>query len=926
MSVDLDRIKNDFSVSSVVGQFINLRKEGTELVGLCPFHQDKDPSLHVIDHKKFWTCMACDANGDVLDFVMKFNNVPLPEAAAIITGEKSAPSNYSPPVPVSTKPDKVDNIVALIPPPEGASDLFIGKNKVQFYQHRQDKTVERSPAAVYTYRSGDGALLGYVIRTEWEADGKRRKITPMVTFCDLGEGRKAWTDRAFPSPRPLFGLEHLAMKPGVPVFVVEGEKAATALAILLPDNPVLTWPGGTNAVDKAEWSALSGRKVVFWPDADQQKFSDSHSLAGQLKPLEEQPGTKAMLLAASLLQRIAVPIVLRPPEDVSAGWDAADAADEWGLEKTSAWLKLGIKEAYERSLPPIPEMPDDQPPAHTNAPESGDQMTEDSGGEEQEAYTGFPDPFRILGHDRGTFFYLPSGSRQVVELSAASHTKLNMFQLASPDYWESRYPKKNGDADYDLAAAALMKQAFGAGVFNRSRRRRGRGAWVDRERNVYHLGDFLWVDGKSVEIDEFDTKFVYEQADSMEINLDQALSNAEAHKTLEIALEFSWGSSLSAYLLSGWCVIAPVCGVLDWRPHFWLSGPSGSGKSTIMRDFVSALVGSTAFIAEGSTTEAAIRQSLDGDARPVVFDEAEPKDTMAMGRLRAVLDLARVSASESGGEIVKGGNNHQAKVFKVRSCFGFASVNPAVEFYADETRITRLHLLKPRQGDEEAAVMRQAAWEELSEYLAATMTEDYSNRMLGRTVRNLAVLRANSKTFSKAAATLFKSARHGQQYGPMLAGAYLLHSTGQIEYSKALDWLRDRDFSDIISVSQEDGDEARCLSHIMQSRIHATIRQGRNEEHTVAELLEFVLECGDDEEIAKNAEVYLRRNGLKTEDGGLWVSNQHSALKRMFTSTPWQAGWRETLSGAAGTKPSQSAIYFSRGDRNRAIWLPSPLV
>ena len=920
MTVNIDDIKSRFRVSEVVGRYVSLKKAGHEFEGLCPFHADKSPSLRVNDAKGFWHCFGCGEHGDALDFVVKSENVSLPVAAEIISGERQSDGpKYTPP-PANDTPDDADRFRVIMPVPDDAPAFRVDDDRVAFYSYKKQKPVTRQPAAVYEYRNEAGELLGYVARIEWEKDGKRHKITPTITFCESDDGVRQWVDRAFPEPRPLYGLDELTAKPAKAVLCVEGEKSADAARRLFPANPVVSWPMGTNSVGKAEWSTLKGRKVVFWPDADAQRYPDGHDLAGELKPLHEQPGTKAMIEAASYLEGIADALILEPPSDVSGGWDAADAETEWGAERAQEWLKSAISEANRKRVAALPAdtaPADDAPPM----PEYDGPPDDDGPAYDDEPYRA---PFRILGHDRGTFYYLPRGSRQVIELTAPAHTKLNMFQLASPQYWDSAFPTKKG-CDWDSAAFALMKQAYERGVFNRTRRRRGRGAWIDNGRNIYHLGDRLWVDGAIVEIDEIETVFVYEQADAMDLDLSHELNTKAAYQALDIARAFSWGADLHAYLLAGWCVIAPVCGVLDWRPHFWMTGPSGAGKSTIMRDYVGQLVGPTAFIAEGGTTEAAIRQSLDGDARPVLFDEAEPKDQSARQKIQSVLDLARVSSSESGGEIVKGGSNHKAQTFRVRSCFGFASINPGVEFYADETRITRLPLLKPNPGEgEDEKEMRQAAWEQLAERLAATITREFAEGLLARTVRNLGTLQENARTFSKAAAMMFGSARHGQQYGPMLAGAYLLHSTKLISYEDAIKWLRDKKFSDVVSDSAGDSDDIRCVSHIMQARIRATLEQGRVEDYSVAEILEFIDHCHSiaDETLAKRAEGYLRRHGLKYEDGGLWVANAHNELARIFRDTPWGSGWKETLGGVAGAIRSTQPVYFSRFDRQRATFIP----
>jgi hypothetical protein len=69
------------SIVEVVSQRVELRKAGKEYKGLCPFHDDKHPSLSVNDDKGVFHCFACGERGDVFDFIMKLDGVTFPEAA-----------------------------------------------------------------------------------------------------------------------------------------------------------------------------------------------------------------------------------------------------------------------------------------------------------------------------------------------------------------------------------------------------------------------------------------------------------------------------------------------------------------------------------------------------------------------------------------------------------------------------------------------------------------------------------------------------------------------------------------------------------------------------------------------------------------------------------------------------------------------------
>lgn len=82
------------------------------------------------------------------------------------------------------------------------------------------------------------------------------------------DGNK-WNFKAPPSPRPIYNRQDLKIFPDRQVLIVEGEKAATASAQLLPDFVSITWSSGCKAFDKTDWSPLKGRTAILWPDADE---------------------------------------------------------------------------------------------------------------------------------------------------------------------------------------------------------------------------------------------------------------------------------------------------------------------------------------------------------------------------------------------------------------------------------------------------------------------------------------------------------------------------------------------------------------------------------------------------------------------------------------------------------------------------------
>ena len=78
---DIDEVRARVDIVSVVEQYVTLKRSGSRLKGLCPFHQEKTPSFHVNPDLGMWHCFgSCAEGGDVFKFIQKIENLSFPEA------------------------------------------------------------------------------------------------------------------------------------------------------------------------------------------------------------------------------------------------------------------------------------------------------------------------------------------------------------------------------------------------------------------------------------------------------------------------------------------------------------------------------------------------------------------------------------------------------------------------------------------------------------------------------------------------------------------------------------------------------------------------------------------------------------------------------------------------------------------------------
>lgn len=76
----IDEVIAKADIASVIGNYVKLKKEGSDYKGLCPFHNDNNPSLSVSPRKHCYKCFSCGAKGNVITFIQNYKHVTFGEA------------------------------------------------------------------------------------------------------------------------------------------------------------------------------------------------------------------------------------------------------------------------------------------------------------------------------------------------------------------------------------------------------------------------------------------------------------------------------------------------------------------------------------------------------------------------------------------------------------------------------------------------------------------------------------------------------------------------------------------------------------------------------------------------------------------------------------------------------------------------------
>lgn len=785
----IHELKQTTNIADVVGHYLHLKPNAAEFVAVCPFHDDKKPSLTVVPKKGIFKCHACGEGGDAFDFVQKYTGQTLAESIETV---KEITGNKTYHVPQRSK--------EIITPDASASQPFT-----------------TDAETVYHYSD--------TVKVTRDAD---KKIRP-YTFS----GGK-WIAKAPTNPPPY-------IVGSGPMILVEGEKTADAVAAM--GYTAVTWMGGTNRWNKTDLSFLTD-DVLFWPDND-------------------EPGRKCMQAIAEHYN--ISPKWIPAPQNAPKGWDAADGDTD------------GLIEQAER----------------------------------KNALNFVPVGYSKHGMQLAYYFYIVD-KNQVTSYTNAHLTKSTLRELHSDlAWWAAKFPHKNG-VDVDAAVAHLINLCTRVGLFDADKIR-NRGAWMDDGRVVVHTGQKLIVDGTQKNIAAFDTEYIYERRKSINFKLNEPITADQGAQFVDALRLYNWERAENAELLAGWCFVAPICGALNWRPHIWVSGSSGVGKTKLMKDTVWQLLEDIAITPEGESTEAGIRQTLDGEALPVLFDEVEADTREAQMRMDGILNLMRSASSGKSGQIMKGGATHAAKSFRIRSCFAFSSIVYQATKKADRSRITVLGLTKNSNHDQQ-----RERWDQYNKTITSLIDDKFIAGFRSRAVQLLPQTIEAAATFAEVVGVVLSDRRLGDQIGTMVAGCWMLQNDFAPTKDEAEQYIAARNLYD--DDNDEMDDELQLLRFIMQQSVQVETDYARTA-MTIGELIYFATQAHGMTPSVHVSQTVLGRCGIAVQHDEVYIANSSHYLTKILSDSQWSKNHHKILRRINGAQPI-APYRFTQGNRSRATAIP----
>jgi putative DNA primase/helicase len=817
-----------------------------------PFRIDKNPSLHMTSDG-LWIDRSTGDKGDLIDFISRRDSLTKKESAEKII-EMSGNQ-------IPEKKDKPQKSYKPVIP-------FSNENLKLLNGHIKSKYITEKYGTVsdgWTYRNQDGNPWICVVR--FEHNGKKETVP--FHFCDDG---KFHAGNPVKNKRILFNTEKL--NKDLPVLIVEGEKCAS---IKVDGYVLVTSIGGVGQVEKSAWKHLHNQKeIIIWPDND-------------------IPGYKYAEYIKSVLPHAKILKINNKPEK----WDIADA------HKEGIGLLKFISECEEYEV----------------ISENNNKFIADNGTENKKSEIEITDkipahaiaPFLFLGHNEQSHFFLPRGSNIIKKISFGSFNKTKLLELAPLSYWCMEFPNK-GDFEFNSAVDYLIRCSESVGFFFPDRIR-GTGVWIDNENIIVNDGDNL-KNHKGNIITDIKSKYFYVKSEKRMGDFSGIQSTDEDGSNLiKLFVAQNFKSKLEAAHAVGWSLIAPFGGILQWRPHLWITGPKGCGKSYCLENIIEPLCRPYIHRGSGKDSSPGIYRSLRNTPMPVILDEMEPGNANnkdAKQRIEEKLELARNASSDFSANITLTNKDGQGETFCTRSCFCCSSIVPHMMGEAIESRflLSRMNNF----GDNKTKA------DKTKEILQTGIMKDpeiFKRRMY----YNLDIFLKNLQII-KDILYLEMPNRKADNYAPIFASILLLTDLNIIEdIQKVRNWIFDDMMKDE-HIKEDISDE----DILLRSLFDHTIRNQNNETISIAELIND----GSLNFINEEKNLLLKRHGIakyistgahSTQAGEyIAIATAHGSIREILKDTMYADRYVSVLERHKAAIADKPMIRFA-GQSKRAVLL-----
>jgi len=552
--------------------------------------------------------------------------------------------------------------------------------------------------------------------------------------------------------------------------------------------------------------------------------------------------------------------------------------------------------------------------------------------------------FRCLGFLNGHSYFMSLKSYQVFELSPSQMKTVYLLHLAPGKFWSEYFPgpaDRNGviKTDWEAVVDALIRATNQTGQYDPCAQV-GQGTWMDGDRIVFNSGRDLWVEGLGVrKLHQFsgEKNYVVGKPCGMpDFDNPFPADAPEIWGLLDIIRAIHWapeGRKVSIMNMFGWLAIGPICGVLPWRPHLYLSGERGVGKSWIINNIINPIFKDYGENVKADSTESGLRNLLNGRAFPLIFDEAEGETVEDRQRMAKIIRLARHSATPGNSYVAQGisGGGGQRQ-YAIASTFLMCSITPQLTASADFTRFGRAHVMGGLSHYDFVELLKGPA--------ARLLDKTFSSRFMARMIMRAKDMDAVSDKMQEGLSSYNIEQRLIDVYGTYLAGAWLLLRDDVPESGvAAMQWVRktfdmvDDLMSQVREIS-EDKDHVRLFRTLLSADRRVESMSIGTRTYTVGELIETILGRYAYEDAIPTSEavralakigIRLGRGSEIVDDKGgadcLFIHRNSTHIEQILDKTPYAKSYVDVMTQAKGVRKDQKMVRFD-GTSSRIVVVP----
>lgn len=547
-------------------------------------------------------------------------------------------------------------------------------------------------------------------------------------------------------------------------------------------------------------------------------------------------------------------------------------------------------------------------------------------------------PVKPLGVNGDYSYYLDRhGQLRAVkkhELQTIMHLfgdRIRALCEAFPQFDKDGAPKKNR-FDQTTASMVMIAACSEKGLFNPDGTVRGVGAWKDDAGGlIYHCGPHVLTSAGQQEPGEFDGR-IYPAYPKIPEPAIEAGKGDPGQVILETAASWRYEhQDVMPMIVLGMVGVQMLCGALDWRPVYWLTGDRAYGKSSL-QDMIKLLHGGErGVIKSADATKSGITSQIGHSSLPVSIDELEPGEEGSR-KEADIVALARIASS--GDQWLRGSADQKGASGNVYSAFLFSSILiPGVMGPADRSRLITIHL-RPLDPDAPEPRLPPATWRGYGAVLKRLLIDRWPT------------WQKRLDLWRQAVADIGVGGRPGKNWATTLAMADMaLHE--DLPSADYLDeWAR-KVAACATNETEEIGSDAESMLMHLMGQPFDVFRRG--EMFTVAQWVMaaaalpsappalvansdtasegMTIDDSVRRDAAKRANEKLAKAGLRVKGEGeaaeLFIANAPvPGLKKLFEGSTWARGvWAQSTKRVVGAKVAEKPVSLA-GIKTRGIYVP----